>query len=40
VKLPEAKPVNAAYLDNFKEKTQVYLSMLRLMDRTLADNSQ
>jgi len=40
VKLPEAQPVNAAYLDNFKEKTQVYLSMLRLMDRTLADNSQ
>jgi murein DD-endopeptidase MepM/ murein hydrolase activator NlpD len=40
VKLPEAKPVNTAYLDNFKEQTQVYLSMLRLMDRTLADNSQ
>ena len=40
VKLPEAKPVNAAYLDNFNEKTQVYLSMLRLMDRSLADNSQ
>jgi murein DD-endopeptidase MepM/ murein hydrolase activator NlpD len=40
VKLPEAKPVNAAYLNNFNEQTQVYLSMLRLMDRTLADNSQ
>jgi murein DD-endopeptidase MepM/ murein hydrolase activator NlpD len=40
VKLPEAKPVNAAYVDNFNENTQVYLSMLRLMDRTLADNSQ
>lgn len=40
VKLPEAKPVNSAYLDDFKEKTQVYLSMLYLMDRTLADNSQ
>jgi len=40
VKLPEAKPVNSAYLSHFKEKTQVYLSMLRLMDRTLADNSQ
>ncbi|MDC1286911.1 peptidoglycan DD-metalloendopeptidase family protein [Gammaproteobacteria bacterium] len=40
VKLPEAQPVNAAYLDNFREQTQVYLSMLRLMDRTLADNSQ
>jgi murein DD-endopeptidase MepM/ murein hydrolase activator NlpD len=40
VKLPEAKPVNAAYLNNFKESIQVYLSMLRLMDRSLADNSQ
>ena len=40
VKLPEAQPVNTAYLDNFRENTQVYLSMLRLMDRTLADNSQ
>ena len=40
VQLPEAQPVNAAYLDNFKEQTQAYLSMLRLMDRTLADNSQ
>jgi murein DD-endopeptidase MepM/ murein hydrolase activator NlpD len=40
VKLPEAKPVNAAYLSNFNENTQVYLSMLRLMDRSLADNSQ
>ena len=40
VKLPEAKPVNPAYLSHFKENTQVYLSMLRLMDRTLADNSQ
>ena len=40
VKLPEARPVNTAYLDNFKENTQTYLSMLRLMDRTLADSSQ
>jgi len=40
VKLPEAQPVNAAFLDNFNENTEVYLSMLRLMDRTLADNSQ
>ncbi|MCP4874618.1 MAG: peptidoglycan DD-metalloendopeptidase family protein [Gammaproteobacteria bacterium] len=40
VKLPEAKPVHSAYLAHFKENTQVYLSMLRLMDRTLADNSQ
>jgi len=40
VKLPEAHPVNTAYLDNFRKNTQAYLSMLRLMDRTLADNSQ
>ena len=40
VKLPEAKPVHASYLPHFKENTQVYLSMLRLMDRTLADNTQ
>ena len=40
VRLPEAKPVHASYLSHFKESTQVYLSMLRLMDRTLADNSQ
>jgi len=31
VKLPEARPVNAAYLSNFNENIQVYLSMLRLM---------
>ena len=40
VKLPEATPVHAAYLSHFKENTQVYLSMLRLMDRTLAENAQ
>ena len=40
VKLPEAKPVNTAYIDNFEKQIQTYLSMLRLMDRTLADNSQ
>ena len=40
VKLPEAKPVHPTYLPHFKEKTQAYLSMLRLMDRTLAENSQ
>ncbi len=40
VKLPEAQPVNEAYLSHFEENTQAYLSMLRLMDRTLADNSQ
>jgi len=40
VELPEAQPVHSAYLSHFEENTQVYLSMLRLMDRTLADNSQ
>jgi murein DD-endopeptidase MepM/ murein hydrolase activator NlpD len=40
VKLPEAKPVHRAYLNHFEENTRVYLSMLRLMDRTLAANSQ
>jgi len=40
VKLPEAKPVHSAYLSHFQENTQAYLSMLRLMDRTVADNSQ
>ena len=40
VRLPEAKPVHASYLSHFEENTQVYLSMLRLMDSTLADNSQ
>ena len=40
VKLPEAEPVHPSYLANFQENTRVYLSMLRLMDRTLADNSQ
>ena len=40
VKLPEAKPVHSAYRTHFEENTQVYLSMLRLMDRTLAENTQ
>lgn len=39
VKLPEAKPVNEAYLAHFREKTQMHLSMLRLMDNTLAENT-
>lgn len=38
VKLPEAKPVHASFLANFKEKTSVYLSMLHLMETTVADN--
>ena len=40
VRLPEAKPVHVSYLSHFEENTQVYLSMLRLMDSTLADKSQ
>ncbi len=40
VKLPEAKPVHSAYRSHFEENTRVYLSMLRLMDRRLAQNSQ
>ena len=40
VKLPEAKPVHSAYQSHFQENTKVYLSMLRLMDRSLAENSQ
>ena len=40
VKLPEAKPVDESYRSHFEENTQDYLSMLRLMDRTLADSSQ
>lgn len=40
VKLPEARPVHPTYLSHFQENTKVYLSMLRLMDRTIADNSQ
>ena len=40
VKLPEAEPVHSDYRPHFEENTQVYLSMLRLMDRTLAENTQ
>ena len=39
VKLPAAKPVHPSFQEHFKENTQVYLSMLQLMDNTLADNS-
>jgi murein DD-endopeptidase MepM/ murein hydrolase activator NlpD len=39
VSLPEAKPVHPSFQDHFKENTQVYLSMLQLMDNTLADNT-
>jgi murein DD-endopeptidase MepM/ murein hydrolase activator NlpD len=39
VRLPEAKPVHPSFQEHFKENTQVYLSMLQLMDNTLADNT-
>lgn len=39
VKLPEAKPVHPSYLAHFKEKTSVYLSMLQLMETTVAANT-
>ncbi len=39
VKLPAAKPVHPSFQAHFKENTQVYLSMLQLMDNTLAENS-
>jgi murein DD-endopeptidase MepM/ murein hydrolase activator NlpD len=39
VKLPAAKPVHPSFQTHFKENTQVYLSMLQLMDNTLAENS-
>jgi murein DD-endopeptidase MepM/ murein hydrolase activator NlpD len=39
VRLPEAKPVHSSYLGHFKAKTSVFLSMLRLMETTVADNS-
>jgi murein DD-endopeptidase MepM/ murein hydrolase activator NlpD len=39
VKLPAAKPVHPSFRDHFKENTQVYFSMLQLMDNTLAENS-
>ncbi len=38
VRLPEAKPVHPSYLAHFEEKTSVYLSMLHLMDTTVAEN--
>lgn len=39
VRLPEAKPVHPTYLTHFKEKTSVYLSMLQLMETTVAANT-
>jgi len=39
IKLPAASPVHPSFRQHFKENTQVYLSMLQLMDNTLADNT-
>ncbi len=39
VRLPEAKPVHPSYLQHFKQNTRAYLSMLELMDTTLAENT-
>jgi len=39
VRLPEAKPILPSYLESFKEKSSVYLSMLRLMETTVAENT-
>lgn len=39
VRLPEAKPVHSSYLDHFREKTSIFLSMLRLMETTVAENT-
>jgi len=39
VRLPEAKPVHPSYLSDFNKNTRVYLSMLRLMETTVASNS-
>ncbi len=38
VRLPEAKPVHSTYLSHFREKTRVYLSMLELMETTVAES--
>ena len=39
VSLPAAKPVHPSYREHFKQNTQAYLSMLVLMDTTLAENT-
>jgi len=39
VRLPEAKPVHQSYLAHFREKTSIYLSMLHLMETTVAVNT-
>jgi murein DD-endopeptidase MepM/ murein hydrolase activator NlpD len=39
VRLPEAVPVHPSNLPHFKENTQVYLSMLQVIEKTLAANS-
>ena len=40
VKLPEAKPVHKTFVTHFENQTQVYLSMLRRMDRRLVASAQ
>ena len=39
VSLPAAKPVHPSYQIHFRQNTQAYLSMLKLMDTTLAENT-
>lgn len=39
VKLPAARPVHPSFQAHFKKNTRVYLSMLQLMNNTLAENS-
>lgn len=38
VQLPEAKPIQTAYQEDFKEKANIYLSMLHLMGTAVAAN--
>ena len=40
VKLPEAKPVHSSFVSHFKEKTRIYLSMLQIMNNTVAQQTQ
>ncbi|MFT5504395.1 MAG: murein DD-endopeptidase MepM/ murein hydrolase activator NlpD [Gammaproteobacteria bacterium] len=40
VKLPEAKPVLPSFVKHFKDQSKVYLSMLTLMNNTVATNTQ
>jgi murein DD-endopeptidase MepM/ murein hydrolase activator NlpD len=40
VKLPEARPVLPSFLKHFEDQSKVYLSMLNLMNNTVAFNTQ